>query len=165
VFAPYFLLTRFSFALYRLVSRQPAVAEVAPGLLLGRRLTAKEARQLGPVAVLDLAAEFGEAKTLREQDGYRLLPLLDATAPTREQLDSAVAWIAEQLVRGPVFVHCTLGQGRSACVVLAYLLHIGRVADVREGLKLLRRLRPGVGLSAGQRAMLTRTCLGHRNAG
>jgi protein-tyrosine phosphatase len=154
LFAPYLLLTRFVFVLYRLFTRQPAVSEIAPGLHLGRRLGMKEARRFADAAVLDLAAEFSELPRLQGNGHYRSLPQLDTTAPTVQQLGEAVRWIADQMRERAVFVHCALGQGRSACVVLAYLLHAGRVKDVREGVKLLRQLRPGVGLTGGSRLSL-----------
>jgi protein-tyrosine phosphatase len=151
LFAPYLLLTRFSFLLYKLLGRHTAACEVVPNLFLGRRLTAQEAERFADVSVLDLAAEFGEARPLRTPDRYRSLPVLDATAPTCEQFTLAVRWIAEQLPHRPVFVHCALGHGRSASVVIAYLLHSGQVPTVRDGLRRVRGVRFGVGLSASQR--------------
>ena len=152
--APYLLLTRFSFLVYRLGTRHPVVSEVSPGLLLGRRLQPGEAGLAGGGAVLDLAAEFTELPALRTRPHYLSLPLLDATAPAAEHLRQAVGWVAERLAAGPVFVHCALGHGRSACVVIACLLHLGRVASVRDGLRLVRQHRPGVGLHPPQRSVL-----------
>jgi len=156
--APYLLLTRFNFLLYKSFGRHPAVCEIVPNLFLGRRLSAKEAGQFTGAVVLDLAAEFSETRPLRKPDLYLSLPVLDATAPTVEQLNTAVVWITERLSHGPVFVHCALGHGRSASVVIAYLLHSGRVTSVRDGLRLIRQLRRGVGLSTSQRQALQRWC-------
>lgn len=156
LFAPYLLLTRFSFVLYKLLGRHAAVCEVVPNLFLGRRLTAGEAERVAGAAVLDLAAEFSEARPLRRPDLYLSMPVLDATAPSGEQFTFAVRWIADHLPHRPVYVHCALGHGRSASVVIAYLLHSGRVKDVRDGLRLVRQLRPGVGLSVSQRKALGR---------
>lgn len=156
LFAPYLLLTRFSFVLYKLFGRHTAVCEVVPKLFLGRRLTTTEATSFNTAAVLDLAAEFSETRPFRWPDRYLSLPVLDATPPTAEQLIRAVEWIAEQLPRRAVYVHCALGHGRSASVVIAFLLHTGRVASVRDGLREVRRLRPGVGLSTSQRRNLER---------
>jgi protein-tyrosine phosphatase len=125
----------------------------APNLYFGRRLTPGEARQaqaLGWQSVLDLAAEFSEVAALRAVPRYRSLPVLDGTAPTGEQLREAVAWIVEAVERGPVYVHCALGHGRTATIVLAYLLTTAEVATVREGLTRLRALRSGVGLHRQQ---------------
>jgi protein-tyrosine phosphatase len=154
LFAPYFLLNAVAFGLYRWRSSQPAFVQVAPNLYFGRRLSAAEAATQPWAGVLDLAAEFAESRPLRELAGYRSLPVLDATAPSEEQLRSAVAWITAAVATGPVYVHCALGHGRSACVVIAYLLAAGEVDTVAAGVKRLRALRPGVGLNASQRRRL-----------
>jgi hypothetical protein len=159
LFWPYFLLNAFAFWMYRVTSRKPAYTLIAPNLYLGRRLTDREARAAAAVgwqAVLDLAPEFTEVRALRRLPGYRSLPVLDATAPSWEELGTAVAWLREQVDRGPVLVHCALGHGRSGTVVIAYLVAAGRVTEVREGLALVRAHRPGVGLHPGQAALLRR---------
>ncbi len=154
LFGPYFLLNVLTFALYRLMSREPACVQVSPNVYFGRRLSSRECLEIRWVGVLDLAAEFAESRRLRELPGYRSLPVLDATAPTEEQLRSAVAWVTSGSASGPVYVHCALGHGRSACVVIAYLLSVGVVASVAEAVRLLRSLRPGVRLHPAQRARL-----------
>jgi protein-tyrosine phosphatase len=78
--------------------------------------------------------------------------VLDGTPPSAEQLSRAVRWIDEQRARGPVLVHCAAGHGRSATVVLAWLVSCGEFADVETGLANLRRLRPGVALKPRQLA-------------
>jgi hypothetical protein len=153
---PYFFLTGFSFWLYRMNEREPPFVQVVPNLYLGRRLTPREVRQAAPIgwqAVLDLAAEFAEVRALRRLPGYRSLPVLDATAPSWEQLLDAVDWLKERVAQGPVLVHCALGHGRSATVVVAYLLATGQVKGVKDGLSLLRAQR-GVALHKGQRTLL-----------
>jgi protein-tyrosine phosphatase len=108
------------------------------------------------VGVLDLAGEFPAARPHRELPGYWSLPVLDATAPTEQELRSAVTWVAEAVKSGSVYVHCALGHGRSACVVIAYLLSIGAVGTVAEGVLLLQSLRPGVRLHPTQLRLLRR---------
>ena len=154
LFAPYFLLNAVTFRVYRLVSREPAFAEVAPNLFFGRRLSDREAKTTGWVGVLDLAGEFPEVRSLRALPGYRSLPVLDATAPTEEQLRDATAWLPRAVAEGPVYVHCALGHGRSACVVIAYLLSAGLVGTVAEGVRGMRSLRSGVRLNPVQRQRL-----------
>jgi protein-tyrosine phosphatase len=156
---PYLLLNFVTFRLYRWFDSGPASGEVAPNLFFGRRLTAFEASQAGASAwagVLDLAAEFAEVAPLRRVPRYRSLPVLDATAPTEDQLRDAVGWLRETLPLGPVYVHCALGHGRSATVVLAYLLSAGAVGTIKEGMARLRALRPGVGLEPQQARLLRR---------
>jgi hypothetical protein len=157
LFGPYLLLSAFSFWLYRVGSREPAYVEVLPGLFFGRRLTAAEVRQERPPAwrgVLDLACEFAEVPGLRSVEDYYSLPVLDATAPSLAQLRRAVRWLVDRLPLGPVYVHCALGHGRSGTIILAYLLFSGETADVREGLKRLRALRPEVKLHRQQAHVL-----------
>lgn len=154
MFAPYFLLYDVKFWMFRLMSREPAFAQVAPNLFFGRWLSVSEAAAIEWVSVLDLAAELAEVDPLRQLPGYRSLPVLDATAPTEVQLSSAVVWLVEAVKIGPVYVHCTYGLGRSACVVIAYLLSTGSVETVAGGVKLLESLRPGVCLNSAQRRQL-----------
>ena len=154
LFGPYFLLNAVTFGLYRRFSREPATVEVAPGVFLGRRLARAECSTPMWRSVLDLAAEFAEARPLRALAGYRSLPVLDATPPSEEQLRSAAAWVAEAVRSGPVYIHCALGHGRSACVVIAYLLLSGQVKRAEEGERWLQSLRPGVRLNASQHARL-----------
>jgi hypothetical protein len=156
LFSPYFLLNAVTFGLYRLLSREPPYVQVAPNLFFGRRLSAREAEAVGWASVLDLAAEFPAAWWERACPRYRSLPVLDATAPTDEQLRSAAVWIADGVAVGPVYVHCALGHGRSACVVIAYLLSVGSVGTAAEGVRLLRSLRPGVRLHPAQLSVLRR---------
>lgn len=153
--APYLLMNACVFRIYRDTCREPAFVEVAPNLFFGRRLTSDEARNrtvAGWKNILDLAVEFSEVPGFRSLPGYRSLPVLDGTAPTQEQLQDAVAWIAKRILDGPVYVHCALGHGRSACLVLAYFLSTGIVDSASVGLARLQRLRPGVRLNRVQMA-------------
>lgn len=153
LFAPYFMLNALTFVLYRLLSHEPAFVQVAPNLFFGRRLSARETDVVGWVSILDLAAEFPAA---RVPSKYRSLPVLDGAAPTEEELRSAVEWVAAAVGSGVVYIHCALGHGRSACVVIAYLLFVGTVRAAEEGEQLLRSLRPGVRLHPPQLRLLRR---------
>jgi protein-tyrosine phosphatase len=156
LFAPYFLLSTVTFCLYRLLSREPGYVQVAPNLFFGRRLSASEAEAVGWVTILDLAAEFPAGRWERTRPAYRSLPVLDADVPSEEELRSAVAWIGESVSAGPLYVHCALGHGRSACVVIAYLLSVGVVGTVAEGVRRLQSLRSGVRLHTSQLRLLQR---------
>jgi Dual specificity phosphatase, catalytic domain len=146
-FGPYFLLTAASFLLYRRTSRESAYVEVAPNLFFGRRLTNQEAITGNWRSVIDLAAEFAETRTLRDSPRYLSLPVLDATAPTSEQLRDAITRIETDVALGRVYVHCALGHGRSACVVIGYLLSAKEVKKIEEGIARIRSLRPAVRLN------------------
>lgn len=154
LFCPYFFLNALTFGVYRLVSREPAYVQVAPNLYFGRWLCAGDCKALPFVGVLDLAAEFAESPPLRKLQGYKSLPVLDATAPTDNQLRCAMAWIDASLASGPVYVHCALGHGRSATVIISYLLSTGIVLTIEDGERLLQSLRAGVRLNRAQRQRL-----------
>jgi atypical dual specificity phosphatase len=51
------------------------------------------------------------------------LPCIDYCSPTLDQIETAMKFIAEHVNRGEsVYIHCKGGKGRSATVVLAYLM-------------------------------------------
>jgi diacylglycerol kinase (ATP) len=158
IYAPYHLLSEVS---YRLVRRGRAFqpfTEIAPGLLLGCRLRPADAsviRSSEVSAVLDLTSEFSEPACFRRNGAYRCLPVLDTCAPTRGQLSEAVGWMAAQQEAGQtVYVHCALGRGRSALVVMAYLLQAGIAASPEEATAWVKSRRQDVRLSRDQAARL-----------
>jgi protein-tyrosine phosphatase len=120
--------------------------EVAPGLLMGRRLSdyeATEAVRQGVTAVLDLTAEFSEAAPFRAMN-YRNLPILDLTAPTPEQMREAAQFIGQEIATGKVYVHCKIGYSRSAAIVGGYLLASRKAATAQEAVEHLRKVRPSI---------------------
>ena len=120
--------------------------QVLPGVWLGRQLNCSEAAEIvrrGVTAVLDLTAEFSEAKPLRTRE-YLNLPVLDLTAPANAQLEDAAAFIATHSLHGRVYVHCKIGYSRSVAAVAAYLLRSGRSRSVEEAVQLIRHVRPTV---------------------
>ncbi len=132
--APYHLLTALSLWLSAL-SREPAFHEVAPGVLLGRRPLAHDVaaiRAAGATSLLDVTSELAEAPALRAALTYLCLPVLDTRAPTPAQLGEGAAFIAAQRPRGPVYVHCAMGHGRSATFAAAYLLTVGEAASPED---------------------------------
>lgn len=120
--------------------------EVAPGILIGRRLGDAEAAaavRAGVTAVLDLTAEFSEASPFLRLP-YCNVAILDLTAPTPDQLRAAVAFIAQHATTGTVYVHCKIGYSRSAAVVGAHLLAAGHAGTVGDAEARLRRARPTI---------------------
>lgn len=120
--------------------------EVAPNLWVGRRLSDQEARKAlnqGVVAVLDLTAESSEAKPFLSVP-YLNLPVLDLTAPSRDQLQEGVAFIREHITRGPVYVHCKIGYSRSAALAAAWLLTNEPGRDPDGAFRQLRESRPSI---------------------
>jgi len=118
--------------------------EVTPQVWMGRLLSRREAVSAvgaGVTAVLDLSAEFSEAAPFRAVV-YHNIPILDLTAPTRDQLREMAAFIDERSQSGIVYVHCKIGYSRTAAAVAAYLLHSGKAGNVSEAIAMLRQVRP-----------------------
>jgi protein-tyrosine phosphatase len=142
--APYFVSAR----LLHLYSRRfnSPFCRIGESVLLGRKLSSRDAKGLvaeNVAAVLDMTAEFSEAKTFLKLP-YRNIRVLDWTPPTQQQLQEAVAFIREHGKRGRVYVHCALGLSRGACVVAAWLLAEGLTPNVEGALDMIRQIRPGI---------------------
>ena len=154
--APLHLLNWLSLLLAIALEKNPPFHEVAPNLWIGRRLLAGEAAFFASreaVAVLDLTCELSENRKLRRTD-YLCIPVLDHTAPTQEQIRNALAFVDRRVAEAPVYVHCALGHGRSATVVIAWLLQHEPSLTVEAALTRLQTIRSGVSLEAGQLAIL-----------
>ncbi len=132
-----------SFLYYR--QKCQAWNEVTPNIWIGRKLNDAEATaavRAGVNAVLDLSAEFSEAKPFRAIC-YKNIPILDLTAPSLEQLREMSVFLEERRARGPVYVHCKIGYSRSAAAVAAHLIMSG-TADAAQALAILRQVRPSI---------------------
>jgi hypothetical protein len=166
LFWPYHALSRFSLLAFRLCGREALCHEILPGLFLGGRPFAWEERKLHPLglrSVLDLTSEFSETRFLRGVETYRCIPVLDNSAPSPAELELAVGFIRDRLTKGPVYVHCALGHGRSATVVVGYLLATQAHSSLEEALALVRSKRRGVRLTGPQTKLLQHTLHERRN--
>ncbi len=136
----------------RWLRRQPAWHEFAPGVFFGRLLSDSEAHAFlsthPHLAVIDLTSESKEATPFREHARYFQIPVLDLTEPDAETCRQACDIIREHAPRGPVFIHCLLGLGRSAHIAAAWLLASGRCADAEAAAKAIRALEPLAALDA-----------------
>ena len=92
------------------------------------------------LAVLDVCAEYPRP---RYHGAYRVLPLLDMVAPSENDLVQAAS-LLEALRRqhGKVLACCALGYGRSASVVLTWLLVYGGCRDLAQATAELKQVRP-----------------------
>lgn len=138
---------------------------VTPRIWIGRKLSdleAKEAVRQGVTAVLDLTAEFSEARPFRELR-YANVPILDLTAPTPEQLHRCLSFIAENAA-GIVYIHCKIGYSRSAAIVGSYLMAIGEVSTAEEAIIRLRTARPSIVIRPEAAAALKEFEISHRAA-
>ena len=144
VLAPCLLGQYLSLLYYR---RQcPAWDKVTRQIWIGGKLgcrSANKALRAGIASVLDLSAEFSEAKPFRKIN-YKNIPVLDLTAPTQAQLLEMSKFIGKRSRNGPVYVHCKIGYSRSAAAVAAYLIMSGEVDTAEEAFAMIRRVRPSV---------------------
>ena len=90
-------------------------------------------------AVLDVCAEYPRP---HYRGSYRTLPLLDMVAPSENDLVQAAS-LLESLRRqhGKVLTCCALGYGRSAAVVLTWLLVYGGCRDLAQATAELKQAR------------------------
>src|SRR5580765_3808067 len=120
--------------------------QVTPQIWIGGQLGCRLANKAlcsGVVSVLDLSAEFSEAKPFRKIN-YRNIPVLDLTAPTQTQLVEISKFIGNHSRNGTVYVHCKIGYSRSAAALAAYLIMSGKVNTAEEAFAMIRRVRPSV---------------------
>jgi len=165
MFAPVLFGQYLSLVYYRRQCR--AWDEVVPGVLIGRTLEeaeAAEAVKQGVTAVLDLTAELSEATPFRATT-YRNLPILDLTAPTQDQMCEAATFIAEEVTKGTVYVHCKIGYSRSAAIVGAYLLASHEAAAPDAVVERLRKVRPSIILRPEAMEALRAFAQGERSHG
>jgi protein-tyrosine phosphatase len=120
--------------------------EVTPRIWIGGKLgsrSANKALRSGVTAVLDLSAEFSEAKPFRKIN-YRSIPVLDLTAPTQAQFAEMGEFIGNHSRDGAVYVHCKIGYSRSAAAVAAHLIMSGKAKTAEEAFMIIRRVRPSI---------------------
>jgi protein-tyrosine phosphatase/membrane-associated phospholipid phosphatase len=147
--APYLIAAWLNSRLW--TSRHPLPDQIADNVWLGRIPTSSELKGSPFSAVLDLCAELS-------LDGssvaYRLIPVLDLTAPTAAQCLEAAQAIESLRQQGPLLVCCALGYSRSATAVAAWLLHSGRAASVDEAIMQIQKARPHIVLQLAHRQSL-----------
>jgi atypical dual specificity phosphatase len=70
------------------------------------------------------------------------IPMKDHGAPDVASLEKAVSFLQGQLKEGRVvLVHCLAGEGRTGCVLAAYLVMEKKVG-AEEAIRTLRRIKP-----------------------
>jgi len=120
--------------------------QLTPQVWIGSVPSRREAVEVvrgGVAAVLDLTGEFSVPAPFRNL-AYRNIPILDLTAPRRDQLQEMVAFIEEESRKGIVYIHCKIGYSRTAAAAAAYLLDNRRAGSVAEAIGLLRKVRPTI---------------------
>ena len=142
-------------------ARPPAdLVWLTPELAQSDRFASREASALARLAigaVLELRAEERQRLAPLSKAGlhYLHLPTPEQGAPTEEELARAADWVRQELDDDrKVLVHCRLGSGRSATVVVAVLLRMGY--PLSEAMALARHRHPEAVLSDAQVAVLRR---------
>ncbi|MFP2895425.1 tyrosine-protein phosphatase [Corallococcus sp. 4LFB] len=148
---PYLLLTWGTWYLARRISRERVLDEVAPGVLVGRRLLPGEL-PASVSAVLDLTSEFIEPEGIRSACRYVSLPILDASTLPLERVVPVLRELAT--LPGPLYVHCAQGHGRTGMIAAALLVARGDAPDAKTALARVREARPAVRLSVQQERAL-----------
>ena len=70
------------------------------------------------------------------------LPMADHEVPRLEDLEKGAVFVQDAVKRGrPVLVHCLAGEGRTGCILGAYLIK-DRMVAAAEALRTLRMIKP-----------------------
>jgi predicted protein tyrosine phosphatase len=142
VLGPWLLAQYASLIYYR--RRTPGWSVVAPDVWIGRQLREREAEEAvrqGVKAVVDLTGEFSETRAFRPLP-YLNLPVLDLTAPSRDELRAGIEFINAHRHQGPIYVHCKIGYSRSAALVAFWLMTVGDATTPEQALARIRTVRP-----------------------
>jgi atypical dual specificity phosphatase len=143
--------------------------QIDAGVYLGALPLARDVprwQALGVGAVVNMCEEYAGPEEAYRRAGIEQLrlPTVDFTAPSLEQVQRGVTFIAEQLARGRgVYVHCKAGRARSATVVLCWLVAArGMTPDAAQALILARR--PHAHPQLARRAVVQQFCAALREA-
>jgi atypical dual specificity phosphatase len=117
----------------------------------------QELHDMGVKAVINLCQEWNRAATVFTQLGidHLHLPTVDFHAPSLDSIKKGVEFI-NQCVKAhkPVYVHCKAGRGRSATVVLCWLLST-QALSAKEAQKILLHKRPHINKHLWRRKVVT----------
>lgn len=168
LFIPFLLGTGLFNHWARKTDKVPPIQQIDEHLFLACRLSGDDVEtmnSLGINAILDVTAEFdGLDWTAYQNEFYYLnIPVLDHTAPTTSQLNTAINWIEQHIQNGTkVVVHCALGRGRSVLVMAAYLLARDSTLSVVDALNKIQSVRQTARLNKRQLRALTKIKQGGR---
>ncbi len=96
-----------------------------------------------------LPAEWAEGLAL----SLKHVPMKDHEPPSLESLERAASFVQAEVRSGrKVLVHCLAGQGRTMCVLAAYLIKEKGV-EPEEAIRTLRAMRPGAVESGQEKAV------------
>ncbi len=132
-------------------TKEPAYNELLPGVFIGRRLFKASQLPEGCATIVDLAAEFPEAKSIRKLPGYKSFPILEASIRTKEELKEFIATLPE---RG-IYIHCGQGHGRTGFFAAAFLLERNYAKTLEEAEAMLVAARPKLKLRKSGKTALS----------
>jgi protein-tyrosine phosphatase len=142
---PFFLYSSIVWHIAQILSRENPFDKLGDDLIVGRRLFASELPS-GVDNYVDLTAEFEDPIEIRKTINYYCLPILDGSVPLTEELTSIIS----RILIGTTYIHCAQGHGRTGLFALALLSTQGKIDSFEEGLSLLKKARPGIGLNKTQ---------------
>ena len=135
------------------------LCEIEPNLYLAALPTSRDVEGLagrGVRAVINACEEYrGPIARYREHGIEQLhLPMLDYAEPSPEQVERALAFIRAHVGAGSgVLVHCKAGRGRSATLILCWLV-AERGMDPEAAQRALTAVRPRVAPQLFRRAVV-----------
>ncbi|NUO52813.1 MAG: hypothetical protein HOV80_28545 [Polyangiaceae bacterium] len=151
ILLPYLGSTSLLWHAARVFSRAPPFGELAPGLIIGRRLRCAEYPP-GVRTIVDLTHELEERWPGGESASYLSLPILDGAPLRPDELKRVALQIAS--VERPVYLHCALGHGRTAMVAGAVLITLRLSSSPDDALTRIAAVRPGARPNREQRNAL-----------
>lgn len=129
-------------------------------VLLGALPVASDAarlRELGITGVINMCEEYPGPVAAYSKNGIEQLhlPTVDFVPPTDEFVQRGVDFIETHRARGgKVYVHCKAGRGRSATIVLCYL--VARGHTLQSGMELMLQKRPQILKKLAERDVIKR---------
>jgi protein-tyrosine phosphatase len=138
--------------------------KITPRIILGGIPLAnydhlRELKKMGVTAVYSILEDFEATSSTffstpvqqknwsEEGISYHRLKCQDMMAMTLKEIDKAIQWLRDQTAKGVAYVHCKAGRGRSAMIVIAYLMRyykmtLSQAVDIVSSRRSVMTLRP-----------------------
>jgi atypical dual specificity phosphatase len=116
---------------------------------------------MGVKAVLNLCEEYGGPEEAYRDAGIEelRLPTVDYSSPSLQTVERGIEFIESHVALGHrVYVHCKAGRGRSATVVLCWLLKSKGLNNPKCAMEYLIKRRPHVSKGIHERGVVREFC-------